>query len=154
MIDFDALRQRNAEHTAWRERNPGPLIWVAHVHSPQGPYTATAPEGIPFRPKVQHYIGRRIGVGNYEASALANPFKLAAECDRAKVISQYQSWLGDHLREGSFEWQELLAVLEKALSPRGVVLTCWCAPKPCHGDVIKACIHQMYAVGWRGQCLI
>lgn len=63
------------------------------------------------------YIGR--------PSAWGNPFAMGTEEDRESVISQYREWIQTQ--------PELLARLPEL---RGMVLGCFCAPKPCHGDVL------------------
>jgi hypothetical protein len=64
------------------------------------------------------YIGR--------PSRWGNPFKLEHEADRAQVLARYRDWLMGQPR--------LLARARKEL--RGKRLGCWCAPKPCHGDLL------------------
>jgi hypothetical protein len=54
-----------------------------------------------------------------------NPFVLGKEDQRADVIAKYREWL--------MEQPRLLAVVPEL---RGLTLGCWCAPKPCHGDVL------------------
>jgi len=63
------------------------------------------------------YIGR--------PSKWGNPFTIGSDGDRETVILKYQEWLYDqpHL---------LLALPELT----GKTLGCWCAPKPCHGEVL------------------
>jgi hypothetical protein len=55
-----------------------------------------------------------------------NPFEIGRDGTREEVIAKYRTWLGEqpHL-------MKLLPTL------RGKVLGCWCAPKACHGDVLK-----------------
>lgn len=67
------------------------------------------------------YIGR--------GSIWGNPFRLPhhhTDADRARVIDQYEQYL--------LTSPELLARLPVL---RGKRLACFCAPKPCHGDVLK-----------------
>jgi hypothetical protein len=69
------------------------------------------------------YIGR--------PSLLGNPYALPDPSDdamRAKVIGQYKEWFESRLVENSFR--------EAVEAVRGKDLGCWCAPRPCHGDVI------------------
>jgi hypothetical protein len=44
---------------------------------------------------------------------------------RGECIELYERWL--------LENEELMAALPEL---RGKVLGCWCAPRPCHGDVL------------------
>ena len=63
------------------------------------------------------YIGR--------GSKWGNPFKIGQDGDRAAVIAKHGTWLrGQHtlLRSISELW--------------GKDLVCFCAPAPCHGDLL------------------
>lgn len=67
------------------------------------------------------YIGR--------GSIWGNPFRLADpkdDVERAQVIEQYEQYL--------LSQPALMAQLPTLLGKR---LGCYCAPKPCHGDVLK-----------------
>lgn len=63
------------------------------------------------------YIGR--------PSKWGNPFVIGEHGDRTAVIKEYEFWM---LKQP--ELYESLHELE------GKVLGCWCAPLPCHGDVL------------------
>ena len=63
------------------------------------------------------YIGR--------PSKWGNPFPLNNESERLEVIDKYRRWV--------INQPELMAALPEL---KGKVLGCWCAPKPCHGDVL------------------
>ena len=69
------------------------------------------------RARYDVYIGR--------PSPWGNPFKIGRDGDRSTVIQKYRTWL---LTQPS-----LLARIPEL---RGKVLGCWCAPLPCHGDVL------------------
>jgi len=64
------------------------------------------------------YIGR--------PSQWGNPYRLAREADRALVISKYLDWLRRHP-----------ALLARVGELKGKTLGCYCAPKACHGDVLR-----------------
>jgi len=68
--------------------------------------------------KFDVYIGR--------PSKWGNPFPLEDESERLEVIEQYRRWI--------LMQPKLLAVILEELE--GKVLGCWCAPKPCHGNVL------------------
>ncbi len=59
------------------------------------------------------------------ATKWGNPFVIGRDGDRAEVIAKYREWIA--------EQPELLAALPEL---RGKRLGCWCAPEPCHGDVL------------------
>lgn len=64
------------------------------------------------------YIGRPSGWGN--------PFVIGRDGSRAEVIEKYHQYL--------LADPELMGRVKAEL--RGVDLVCFCAPEPCHGDVI------------------
>lgn len=96
------------------------------------------PEGI--------YIGR--GGRGQKGSALANPYKMGDESDRERVIEQFRGWLWEQVqaREGA-AWEELVRLAAKLKAGEKLSLVCWCAPKHCHGDVIKAYLAWMLHTG-------
>jgi hypothetical protein len=65
------------------------------------------------------YIGR--------PSRWGNPFVIGRDGNRAEVIRKYQLWF----QQQDMKFYEDLSKL------KGKVLVCFCAPLPCHGDVIK-----------------
>lgn len=69
------------------------------------------------RAKYDVYIGR--------PSKWGNPFEIGKDGDRETVIRKYRQWV--------VMQPHLMAELPEL---RGKVLGCWCAPKPCHGDVL------------------
>ncbi len=84
------------------------------------------------------YVGR--------PSPLGNPFRLEREEDRDAVISSYERWLRERIlkRDGRV-CDELNRLYKKLLEDGGLELTCWCAPKPCHADVIRAVLLEAVA---------
>lgn len=66
------------------------------------------------------YVGR--------PSVFGNPFAIGVDGDRATVIARYEAWIV------APEQAELLARARREL--RGRDLVCWCAPLPCHADVL------------------
>lgn len=69
------------------------------------------------RDRYDVYIGR--------PSKWGNPFKLTSESARGSTLERYEAWLR--------EQPHLMAAIGEL---RGKVLGCWCAPRPCHGDVL------------------
>jgi len=63
------------------------------------------------------YIGR--------GSKWGNPFRIGLEGDRATVIAKYERWLRTQ--------HHLLRALDEL---KGHDLVCFCAPLPCHGDLL------------------
>ena len=64
------------------------------------------------------YIGRPTPWGN--------PFREGEDGTRAEVIAKFE----EHVRANP----TLVAAIKREL--RGKNLVCWCAPLPCHGDVL------------------
>jgi len=75
------------------------------------------------RDRFDLYIGR--------PSKWGNPFAIGRDGNRDQVIAKYRSWVVSqkHLMNS-------LSELE------GKVLGCWCAPKPCHGDVLIELVEE------------
>lgn len=65
-------------------------------------------------------------------SAWGNPFEMPADGDRDTVIGNYRDHYLPHKP----------SLLERLPELRGKALGCWCAPEPCHGDVLKAGAEQ------------
>jgi hypothetical protein len=63
------------------------------------------------------YIGR--------GGKWGNPFRIGPDGDRATVIAKHEAWLRSQ--------RVLLATLDDL---RGKDLVCFCAPEPCHGDLV------------------
>ncbi|MBY5827411.1 DUF4326 domain-containing protein [Rhizobium leguminosarum] len=67
--------------------------------------------------ETQVYIGR--------PSKWGNPFVIGRDGSRADVIAKYRIWIEQQ--------SELMAALGEL---RGKDLICFCAPLPCHGEVL------------------
>ncbi len=65
------------------------------------------------------YVGR--------PSKWGNPFKIGIDGTREEVISKYKQWMM------SVEQAYLVSYLTEL---KGKDLVCWCAPLPCHADVL------------------
>jgi hypothetical protein len=74
------------------------------------------------------YVGR--------PTFLGNPFPLperATTAQRVESISKYREWFKKR-------WNEEEGFKEKVIAfvgPSSVPLVCWCAPLPCHAEVIR-----------------
>jgi hypothetical protein len=76
-------------------------------------------------PLVVHCKRSRYDVYVGRPSKWGNPFHVGRDGTRAHVIERYERWLLDQ--------PELVAALDEL---RGKTLGCWCAPQPCHADVL------------------
>lgn len=75
---------------------------------------------------VVHCKARRYDVYIGRPGPWGNPFKIGPRCTRDEAIARFESWVRGQ--------PELVARVRREL--RGKVLGCWCAPRPCHGDVL------------------
>jgi hypothetical protein len=67
------------------------------------------------------YIGR--------PSAWGNRFVIGVDGNRVDVIEKYRAWITSDDRVA-------VALRQNLYRLRGKRLVCWCAPAPCHGDVL------------------
>lgn len=89
----------------------------------------------PLRDAQEHcvYVGRHM-VGLFRGHPLANPFRLghkASQEERLACLERYRDWL--HARE---DLQAQLRALYAKTKGGRIPLGCWCAPQPCHADVL------------------
>ena len=79
-------------------------------------------------PKVYNKRDKNIPVGAVyvgRPSKWGNPFKIGEDGTREQVIEAYRLWIlrGNPLKD-------------KLSELKGKDLVCWCAPRPCHADVL------------------
>lgn len=86
---------------------------VVHVNDPDG---------------YDVYIGRAVPRRGLKHSIFANPFPIQGSRSRETALAKYREWL--RRQPG------LTRVARHTL--KGKRLGCWCAPKPCHGDILAA----------------
>jgi hypothetical protein len=79
----------------------------------------------PIIPPGAVYIGRRNAKYGLPPSKWANPFRPSSPTEHEAVIAMYERWL-----------RRQLHLMEALHELRGLDLVCWCAPLPCHGDVL------------------
>lgn len=77
------------------------------------------------------YIGRGPDPRSGEPGRWGNPFRIGEDGDREQVIERYRSWLWRQIKAGEVDLADLAAL-------HGKVLGCWCAPQPCHGEVLAS----------------
>ena len=65
------------------------------------------------------------------ATRWGNRFVIGRDGSRAEVIEKYRARLWREIRAGRVPLEDLAAL-------HGKRLACWCAPAPCHGDVLAA----------------
>lgn len=70
-------------------------------------------------------------------SPLGNPFKMLDESMRDEVCNKYHTYFYHQLEVHGPVLKEVTRIQE-LLNKFGIVrLFCWCAPKRCHGEIIK-----------------
>jgi hypothetical protein len=76
-------------------------------------------------------------------SALANPFKIRNESERVNVNRALRRMAaGADPAEDREVTNELSRLAAKFRADERLVLLCWCAPKPCHGDVVVRVLRE------------
>ena len=76
------------------------------------------------------YVGRP--AQGLKGSPLANPYRIGSHGDRDNVIRLYRQWLAAKITGKDRAVLDALSQLNE-----DSVLVCWCAPKPCHAEVIE-----------------
>jgi hypothetical protein len=59
--------------------------------------------------------------------------------DVEERIDNYKKWLWAKIQKGEQVWAALWG-LSRMARAGDLTLACWCKPKPCHADVVKACL--------------
>jgi hypothetical protein len=88
------------------------------------------------------YIGRPSILGNPFTHRQGTKASTIVE-SREKAIEAYQEWLRERYREGGKVRDELERLVDLYLMHGALVLVCWCAPQPCHGDVIADALRKL-----------
>jgi hypothetical protein len=73
------------------------------------------------------YVGHAGSRHSWPQSDFANPFVKQARTDRKAMVRRYREWLD--------EQPALLARISNG-ELTGRALACWCAPQPCHADIL------------------
>jgi hypothetical protein len=86
---------------------------------------------------VIHCEGKRFSHDNVvyvgRPSKWGNPFVIGKDGDRAAVIRKYEDWVKGKVILPS-QCPPTIQDIRREL--RGKTLACWCAPAPCHADVL------------------
>jgi hypothetical protein len=70
-------------------------------------------------------------------SILGNPFRITKKIDREEVIKKYKTRFFRKINLKDKNFIRELERLENIARDGTLILVCCCAPKKCHGDVIK-----------------
>ncbi len=90
----------------------------------------------------EFYKGNNVYIYIGRPSILGNPFKIGPDGTRLDVVEKYKDWLLTHIKMRDRIYNKLKEISEMTKAGKHVYLGCWCAPLPCHGDVIKEIIEQ------------
>lgn len=96
------------------------------------------------------YCGRGDAPGNMEHAHLGNPFRVSGRYAQGEAADAYLPYLQRRCREKQSELATITALARRLNAGEALVLTCWCAPEPCHTRHIMAAV-QGYAARFRGQ---
>jgi hypothetical protein len=83
------------------------------------------------------YIGRYNARYGLVASPFANPFPITASQDRDVVLEKYDEYIRGRI---SREMPLKIHLISLADADR---LVCWCAPLPCHGDILVKIMKEL-----------
>ena len=139
-FDFAKMTEKREAEIAARRADPKPLIYIVNCKVPISSWPNSD----------WHYVGRSMGASPiYRGSPLANPYH-QREHGREEAVELYRKWLWKKVQaEDGPVMRELMEILEYSLSRKGISLGCWCAPRPCHAEVIKRCVEWMWSEGVR-----
>ena len=63
-------------------------------------------------------------------------------------MGRYKQWLWGQVQAGRGPaWETLANLAALVKSGQRVKIGCWCAPLPCHGEIVKACVLWLVASG-------
>lgn len=76
------------------------------------------------------------------SATLGNPHVMVKNnlTERARVLSLYSQLLEEHEQNNGYMWQTITKLAQRVTDGEKIALMCWCAPKPCHGDIIRSAI--------------
>jgi Domain of unknown function (DUF4326) len=78
------------------------------------------------------YVGR--------PSVLGNPYVVGRHGMPEHVVARYRLWLRQQWRRGGAVRQELERLAAQYRRDGQLTLLCWCAPRPCHAEVIREAV--------------
>ena len=76
---------------------------------------------------------------------LGNPYIIGQDGTRKEVIEKYRLLLPEQYRLLNVVRDRIDEMIERAKT-YPILLACWCAPLPCHGDVIKDFLNDLVQI--------
>ena len=93
--------------------------------------------------KISFYIGRGSALGNPFTSIKDKITKAQYVCDsREESVSNYESYLIEKIKVKDKSICDALNEIYLKAKCGDVYLVCFCAPKSCHGDIIKKIVDE------------
>jgi len=82
------------------------------------------------------YKGPGIYIGR--PSPLGNPYKIGRDGTRKEVIEKYDAWLQSELKKKRSRARQAIEMMRMQYEAgQKLILICWCAPKRCHGHIVR-----------------
>lgn len=96
-------------------------------------------------------LDRAYGIYVGRGSPLGNPYRVGPDGTREQVIEKYRHWLDFAIREKKTEIMVALRyIAAKHADHLFIRLICYCAPLPCHADVIAEVVERYVLTGeWK-----
>ena len=96
------------------------------------------------------YIGRYNDKLKLQSSPLSNPYWISNDRKRNEVIALYKTLLWQSIKNcrdnGMID--KIMAELIKISKLDNVILTCYCKPLDCHGDVVVRAVDWLNTQDW------
>lgn len=86
------------------------------------------------------YKGPGIYVGR--PSPLGNPYPIGPH-SRGECIELYEKLLRTAFVPGTPQYREIVSLTRRYKASNNLILICWCAPLPCHGEIIARYIEHV-----------
>ena len=87
--------------------------------------------------------GRVAGVYVGRPAVLGNPYGIGPDGSRHDVVDKYRAWLREQYRHDGAVRRALRTLAMRYLTEGTLTLICWCAPQPCHAEVIRDAVLGM-----------
>jgi len=79
-------------------------------------------------------VAREVYIGR--PGILGNPFKLGPFEKRGATLARYESYLRGECRSEGLVYNEIIELAREVAEGYNLNLVCYCAPLPCHGDLL------------------
>lgn len=89
------------------------------------------------------YIGRPSPVGN-KFSHLPNTQAEFSVKDREEAVACFERYIRLNINEDISITREMKRLYKSWREKGDLTLVCWCAPKTCHGDIIKQLLEEKH----------